>query len=138
MMARLQGERAPTCRLAAFRKLEALRLGPEGDTVRLNVTEYPLIDAVTLAWPVVAPAVTLMEACPLEVVVTAALEMVTGPVLEKLTTTPETGPLALFTCTTNGAVNAALMTAVCGLPPTIEMPVTVGPVGADVTVRVKV
>ena len=45
------GRIAPTTRLAAFRKLLAVSTGPDGVTVRLNVTVYPGIEAVTVAAP---------------------------------------------------------------------------------------
>jgi hypothetical protein len=86
MVARPQGEMAPTCPLAAFRKLEAVIVGPIGSTVRLKTCEYPLMEAVTVAAPATAPAVRVIEACPLLLVVAAAVEILIGPVAEKLTT----------------------------------------------------
>src|SRR5512133_2446475 len=88
MVATLHGESAPRWKSAPFRKLDAVSVGPGGDTVRLNVCEKPLAAAVTVTAPAVAPAVTVTCACPLEPVLTVALESVAGPVTVNVTGTP--------------------------------------------------
>jgi hypothetical protein len=103
IMARLQGERNPTWRLAPLRKLEGEIWGPGGETFRLKVTEYPLAVAVTVAGPDAKPAVTLIDACPLLLVVAEPAERLIGPVLEKLTVYPGTAPAVLFTSTVKGS-----------------------------------
>src|SRR5580704_14704575 len=74
MIARLQGESAPTWRLAAFRKLLGLSWGPGGLTVTLKVAGNPLAVAVTVAVPADVPADTVMVACPLLLVTAEELE----------------------------------------------------------------
>ena len=70
--------------------------------------------------------------------VAAAVDRLTGPVVEKFTTYPETGPAVLLTCTTSGCAKVALTSALCELPLTIVMPLGGGVVDGEVTVRVKV
>src|SRR5271169_6333259 len=76
----------------------ASQTGPGGVTVRLKVWEYVLlpavVDAMMTTGPAVAPAVTVMDAWPLELVFTLAALRTALPLLKlKVTGTPVTGLL---------------------------------------------
>jgi hypothetical protein len=98
--------------------------GPAGRIVRVNVCEYPPVtDAVTVAVPAALPAMAVSCTCPEMLLTTDRADRETGPLAEKLTNTPGSGPAALLTCTTSGDAKGVLVMAFCALPLTIVKPV---------------
>src|SRR5947209_8485784 len=108
----------PDWKLAPLTK--AMLVGPGSRDVSENTVENPLADAVTVIGPALAPAVTVVEAWPVESVVTVEDPSVAEPfVTAKLTWAPPTPlPFASVTFTTTGDPNAELTSATCALPET--------------------
>src|ERR1700722_13863375 len=89
--------------------------GPRGWEVRVKLTLKVDELAVTVMLPGVAPAVTVVEAWPLEFVIAEEDPSVAVPaVIWKLTWTPGMPlPLAFTTWTTSGEVKAVPIAVVC-------------------------
>src|SRR5690348_15662081 len=109
----LHGESDPTWKSAPLEKDAAVICGPGGATVRVKVVLNVPTDAVTVAAPVAAPAVTLTCARPSGPVSALVPDRVIGPEKEKTTVWLALDPLATFTCTTSGFANAVFTSAVC-------------------------
>src|SRR5665213_2743324 len=89
--------------------------GPGSCAVRLKVTLKVEDVALIVIAPAVAPAVTVVDACPVESVITEEEPSVTTPeVTTKFTWVPETPlPFESTTLTVSGSANAVLIVADC-------------------------